>query len=173
MFTRHDQRGAAFRVWPGGAVQVLHHFGPAQPPVGGLTLARDGQYLRRLPRAVAPTTWERSSRCLRGGGITNLDDFTGGSDGAHPYRRPDSERERRFLRNHRQGVRRYGSVYRITRYGNFTLLHTFNGTRWKRTLRCRWCRAQTTTSTELPVRRVVGWYGTIFRVSSTGDFKVL
>ena len=42
----------------------------------------------------------------------------------------------------------------------------------ERILGGRWFKAQTTTSTELPFGGQ-GDYGTVFRVSSSGDFKVL
>ena len=70
------------------------------------------------------------------------------------------------------GILQDGSVYRITKYGNFTLLHTFTRIDGA-SHRARWCRAQTTISTEPPVGGGEGDNGTIFRISSSGDFKVL
>ncbi len=46
MITGPTIAGTAFSISPGGTLKVVHRFGPpgAVRPVGGLTLATDGQY---------------------------------------------------------------------------------------------------------------------------------
>ena len=85
-----DQHGTAFSITPSGTVTVVHRFAlPAQSrPVGGLTLARDGQYYG-ANKAVAPTAMETIFKMKQGGGLTVLHAFDPAASGCSmPYAPP-------------------------------------------------------------------------------------
>ena len=123
--------------------------------------------------------WSRGLRpywCLRAlgtifkmsqdGSVTTLHDFTGGSDGEYPATAPIQSVKGDFY-----GTTE-GTVYRITKYGRFTLLHAFTGS--DGTLP----NTQLVQGTDYyfygtTVQGGQSGFGTIFRVSSSGDFKVL
>ena len=159
-----DEVGKAFRIWPGGEVQVMLLDGGEAD--GGLILATDGKFYGTTQfgrTSESGTVFKMSQK----GTITTLHTFTGGSDGADPIAAPIQSVEGDFY-----GTTRYGSVYRITKYGDFTLLHTL-----------------TASEGSVPAAPLVqgtdyyfygttssgGQYGhgTIFRVSRSGHFKVL
>jgi uncharacterized repeat protein (TIGR03803 family) len=168
-----DKVGKAFRIWTGGTVQVLHQFGVNSRPEGGLVLGTDGKFYG--------TTYQGGSLKLgsifklsSNGTVTTLHNFTGGNDGAYPAGSPIQSAGGDFFGT---TVGAYtgsdsGSVYRITKDGNFTVLHTFNGSDGAGPM------GQLVQGTDFyfyGATREGGSSnnGTIFRISSSGDFKVL
>jgi uncharacterized repeat protein (TIGR03803 family) len=163
--------GKAFRIWPGGSLQVVHQFPYLSQPLG-LVLARDGKFYG--------ATYESGTLHLgtifkmsQDGSVTTLYEFQGGSDGEHPGAAPIQSVKGDFYGT-TEGLLNStdGSVYRITKDGNFTLLHAFTGIDGR--------------NPYAPVVQGTDYYfygttlfggqsdfGTIFRVSSSGDFKVL
>jgi uncharacterized repeat protein (TIGR03803 family) len=107
------------------------------------------------------------------GSITTLYEFQGGSDGEYPGAAPIQSVEGDFYGT-TEGLlgSTYGSVYRITKYGNFTLLHAFTGSDGRNPYEPL---VQGTNYYFYGTTLFGGQsdYGTIFRVSSSGDFKVL
>jgi uncharacterized repeat protein (TIGR03803 family) len=168
----------AFRIWPSGSLQVLHQFGDGGP-WSGLILATDGRFYgttRTNGTFSAGTVFKMS----QDGRVTKLHDFTGGSDGDWPYAAPIQSVEGDFYGttggNEAAGVPPYGSAYRITKYGNFTLLHdfTFSDGSSPRGPLVQGVDYYFYGTTVLGGQYGAPYgYGTIFRVSSTGDFKVL
>lgn len=119
----------AFRLWPSGSLQVLHQFGEGGP-WGGLILATDGKFYGTT-RTNGTFRQGTVFKMSQDGSITKLHDFTGGSDGGWPYAAPIESVGGDFYgtttRTSSAGNVSYGSIYRITKYGKFTLLHTFTG----------------------------------------------
>jgi uncharacterized repeat protein (TIGR03803 family) len=168
----------AYRIWTSGSIQILHQFGDGGP-WSGLILATDGEYYgttRTNGTFSAGTIFKMSQE----GNVTNLHDFTGGNDGDWPYAGPIQSLEGDFYGttggNEGAGFPPFGSVYRITKDGNFTLLHDFSGSDGASP---RGPLVQGTdyyfygTTVQGGKNGPPYGYGTIFRISSTGDFKVL
>jgi len=165
--------GKAFRIWPSGSLQVLHQFNSG--PWGGLILATDGKFYgtTNVSGTLGLGTIFKMSQ---EGSVTRLHDFTGGSDGANPLAAPiQSVKGDYFYGTTSKGSPEFledGTVYRITKYGNFTLLHTF------RRFDGAQPNAQLVQGTDYYFYGTTrfggeGDNGTIFRISSSGDFKVL
>jgi uncharacterized repeat protein (TIGR03803 family) len=168
----HGNASVAFRIWPGGDVQILHRFTtPGDFSPNGLTLATDGKFYGGAS-AGAGSIFKMSQDGL----VTTLYRFTGGSDGASPYGPPIQSVEGDFYGvtsgNQVSGPAEHGSVYRITKYGKFTLLHTFVGSDGSEPDSPL---VQGTDHYFYGTTHFGGTngYGTIFRVSSSGAFKVL
>jgi uncharacterized repeat protein (TIGR03803 family) len=168
--------GSAFYITTGGSLKVLHSFDGAdgQDSASGLTLATDGQYYGTT-RQGGTYGYGTIFKMTQNGIVTTLYSFHGGADGAYPTAPPIQSVGGDFYGvTEGQGATYFGSVYKITRYGDFTLLHTF---------------PSTGADGEEPAGPLVQgtdyfFYGTatnrgahgagtIFRVSSTGDFKVV
>ena len=165
--------GKAFRVWTDGTLQVLHQFDPVfgNEPESGFTLAIDGQYYGTTVSGGA-FGYGTIFKMSQNGTVTKLYDFTGGSDGANPYAAPIQSVEGDFYGTSQGCCSNYGSVYRITKYGNFTLLHAFTNADGRNPF------AELVQGTNyyfygMTMDGGAGGNGTIYRVSSTGDFKVL
>ena len=160
---------AAFRIGPLGSIHILHQYGTVSQPVGGLTLARDGRFYG-ITLWADPTRRERYSGYLRAVASPNF--MTSPEDPTvHTLRRPDSERGRRLLRPRGRGVRRPSRfIQRITTDGNMTLLHSFNGSDGSNPRAAG--PGQDYRFYGVTIRGPSN-AGTIFRVSSTGDFEVL
>lgn len=164
----------AFRITTSGSLLVLHKFEDGWP-FSGLILARDGMFFgttRGGGAFDAGTVFKMSET----GTVTTLHDFAGGADGELPYAAPIQSVKGDFYGttsgNDSLGTPPFGSVYRITEDGNFTLLHAFTGSDGA--------------SPRGPLVQGADYYfygttigggqygdGTIFRVSSSGEFQVL
>jgi uncharacterized repeat protein (TIGR03803 family) len=159
-----DQVGDAFRIWPDGSLQVLPLAGGEAD--GGLILATDGKFYGTTKfgsTSESGTVFKMSPD----GTVTTLHVFTGGSDGADPIAAPIQSVEGDFY-----GTTKYGSVYRITKYGDFTLLRTLTGTEGSVP------EGPLVQGTDYYFYGTTAWggqygHGTIFRVSRSGNFKVL
>ena len=172
--------GAAFRITTRGSLSVLHSFNglDGNRSDSGLTLATDGQYYGATSAGGA-YGYGTIFKMTQGGTITTLYSFpAGGADGGCPFAPPIQSQAGDFYGTTSgcggwadpQGLS--GSVYKITKYGEFTLLHTISA-------------AEGTNPTGPLVQgtdyRFYGTAafgganggGTIFRVSSAGNFQVL
>jgi uncharacterized repeat protein (TIGR03803 family) len=123
-----DELGTAFRITRGGAVTVLHHFrgSDGKGPVGGLTLATDGKFYGTTDsggRHSQGTIF----RITAGGALTTLYSFAGRTDGSNPQAPPIQGFNDGFYGTTVGGTAPgdYGSVYKITPSGAFTVLHNF------------------------------------------------
>jgi uncharacterized repeat protein (TIGR03803 family) len=163
---------ATFRIGPLGSLHVLHQFANSSQP-GGLTLARDGYYygITRFGGLNKAGTIFRMSQT---GGMTKLHDFSGGSDGAVPSAAPIQSVEGDFYLTTGGSALGdlYGTVQRMTRDGNMTLLHAFNGSDGQGPVGVL---VQGTDYRFYGVTQSGGPNdaGTIFRVSSSGNFELL
>lgn len=175
--TAGDPNGGsmAFRIWPGGGVQALHHFGRNNlgyfNPVSGLAMGTDGRFYGTTQQGGTDSLGS-IFKMKQDGGVTTLYDFEGGTDAAYPSPAPIQSIEGDFYGLAGPG-NQYASAYRITKDGNFTLLHSFTGN-----------AAGWEPMGEL-IQGTDGYFygtmyaggpkdhGTIFRISSTGDYKLL
>jgi uncharacterized repeat protein (TIGR03803 family) len=164
----HYELGKAFRIWPGGGLQVLHQFDGQDggDPYSGLILATDGRFYGTTATS-GKFGYGTIFKMSQDGSLTTLHDFTGGPDGGGPRPAPIQSVEGDFY-----GNTQYGSVYRITKYGDFTLLHTLTSSDGMSP------QGPLVQGTDFYFYGTAQWggqygYGTIFRVSSSGDFKVL
>lgn len=170
-----DGLGTAFKITPKGSLTVLHHFsGPdGQGPVGGLTLGTDGSY---YGASDSGGLYSRGTifKITAGGTLTTLYSFTGGADGSNPEGAPIEGFDGNFYGPTRGGSTSsdYGSVYKITPSGAFTVLRTFSildGVGPIGSL------VQAPDGYFYGTTQFGGAHnlGTIFRISSSGYFKTL
>lgn len=151
--------GVEFRMSTGGHLRVLHTFGGPSP--GGLTLGTDGEYYGTTEKGGA-YSMGKVFKMSQDGTVTTLHDFTGGSDGSYPLAPPIEGEDGAF----------YGTtsttVYRITKYGVFTLLHDVPYQPIGPLVQGKDLYFYGTSAYGGP-----GHIGAIFRVNRSGDFKVL
>lgn len=175
--TISQSRGGAmittsFRIWPGGNVQAL---GPLTGDSrSGFTLATDGQYYGTTDSG-GTSGLGTVFRMSQDGSVTTLHGFQPGNGSAiHPelpMTAPIQSVEGDFYGNTGAGAN-YASVYRITKTGEFTVLHTFlNG-------EGRAPYAPLVQGTDYNFYGTMAYggsgdRGTIFRVSSSGVSKIL
>jgi|HubBroStandDraft_5_1064220.scaffolds.fasta_scaffold00539_2 uncharacterized repeat protein (TIGR03803 family) len=122
--------GSVFRITPTGSLTVLYNFdGPhGQAPLGGLTLGTDGSFYG--------TTWYGGAtgngtifRITPKGQLTTLYSFTGGNDGFQPYAPPIEGIDGNFYGTAGfGGAGGFGTAYKVTPSGTFTVLHAFDST---------------------------------------------
>lgn len=157
--------GKAFSITTAGSLKVVHAFKGVTQLTSGLTLGTDGKYY-----GVAPTGGAYGQgkvfKMTADGVVTTLYSFHGGADGGHPTAPPIESEAGQF----------YGTsdnaVYKVTRYGDFTLLHTFEGINGA--------------GPKGPLVQGTDYFfygttsgggtsgkGTIFRISRNGDFQLL
>src|SRR6185437_6066501 len=126
--------GTAFKITTRGSLSVLHSFNglDGQRSDSGLTLATDGQYYGATSAGGA-YGYGTIFKMTQGGTITTLYSFpAGGADGGCPFAPPIQSEAGDFYGTTSgcggwadpQGLS--GSVYKITKYGQFTLLHTIS-----------------------------------------------
>lgn len=171
-----DQHGTAFRITPSGTLTVVHRFAPPGGfgPVGGLTLATDGLYYGTNDGGGLHG-YGNVFKMKQGGGLTVLHAFDGSGSCSEPWAPPIQSAHGDFYGTARgDGYIHIGCIYRITSSGEFTVLHSF---------------VPYGLDGGLPAAPLVQgldgyFYGTtvwagaynvgvIFRISSTGDYKVL
>jgi uncharacterized repeat protein (TIGR03803 family) len=163
--------GSLFRIAPNGTLTVLHHFGGAASPAGGLILATDSNFYGTTQNGG---TYEQGTifRMTAQGAVTTLYNFTGGTDGGWPNAAPIQSIGGDFYGTTVGQDGQNGSVYKLTCSGKFTVLHSF-------------ATADGTNPYGPLVQKEDGYFygttfnggtqglGTIFRISASGDFKVL
>jgi uncharacterized repeat protein (TIGR03803 family) len=168
-----DLHGVAFRVETSGALTVEHEFDKATGDLAssGLTLGRDGEF---YGATMFGGIGQAGSvyRMTPDGTVTTLHEFTGG-DESHPQAPPVQSLYGDFYGTTSGDDSHPGAVYKIDSSGVYTLLHTFTGK-----------------DGSGPVAPLVQdpnnfWFygaaadsgpsnvGTLFRISSTGQFEVL
>lgn len=164
----------AYRIWPDGTLQVLHKFG-ITAPVGGLTLATDGRFYGTTSMG-GPNAMGTVFKMTQDGSVTKLYEFKDGSDGARPWAPPIQSVEGDFYgttygtpSGGQAGD--YGSVYRISKYGNITVLHSF--TQFAANPTGPLVQGTDFHFYGATYRGGPGHYGSIFRVSSSGNFATL
>lgn len=169
-----DNLGAAYRITATGGLTVLHSFdgSDGQNSASGLTLSTDGDYYGTTRQGGAfgyGTVYKMSQE----GVVTTLYDFQGAADGAYPIAQPIESTAGEFYgTTEGQGPTYSGSVYKITKDGDFTVLHTFTGPDGAEPY------APLVQGTDfffygVATNRGAYGSGTIYRVSASGDFKVL
>lgn len=165
----------AFRISTSGSLQVLHQFDSSSN--SGLVLARDGRF---YGTAAGGGTFNAGTvfNMAPDGTVTTLYNFTGGSDGASPQAPPIQSVDGDFYGTAYGGGTSQGynagTVYKISKDGNFTLLYDFAGgsadgqSPWAPLVQGTDYRFYGTTTEG-------GWNnsdnGTLFRISSTGSYK--
>jgi uncharacterized repeat protein (TIGR03803 family) len=170
--------GTAFKITTGGNLTVLHRFNGADgaAPWAGLTLATDGQYYGATD--VGGIFSQRNGngtvfKMTQHGTITTLYKFQDGADGYGPLAPPVQSVAGEFYGTTASATSfGVGSVYKVTKYGDFTLLHSFKEAEGATPIGPL---VQGTDYFFYGTAEDGGKYGhgTIFRISSSGDFKVL
>jgi uncharacterized repeat protein (TIGR03803 family) len=122
--------GGVFKITPQGVFTVLHGFSAAdaaQNPESGLTLGTDGNFYGATSGCCELGT---IFKMTPSGTVATLYTFTGGADGKIPYAPPIQGIDGNFYGTASQGGSNsgLGTVYKLTRTGTFTTLHTFLGT---------------------------------------------
>jgi uncharacterized repeat protein (TIGR03803 family) len=128
---------ATFNVTPTGILTPLYSFadnGDGAYPYGGLTLGTDGLfYGTTYGGGFANPKYGTVFKMTSSGGLTTLYTFTDGSDGALPIAPPVEGIDGNFYGttcNACNGpiATGFGTIYKITPTGTFTVLHQFTGT---------------------------------------------
>jgi uncharacterized repeat protein (TIGR03803 family) len=158
----------AFRIWTDGTFQSLHDFFP-YGPIGGLSLGKDGLFYGTDSSSLS--VFKMTSN----GSLKNIYyfyNFTGGENW-FPTAAPIQSIRGDYLYGTTLGLggTSMGVVYKITKYGDFTLLHAFSGTDGSDPDKL----VQGTDYNFYGTTMWGGTYneGTVFRISASGDFKVL
>ncbi len=123
--------GAVFKITPGGVLTLLYSFsGPdGSYPNGGLTLGTDGNFYG--------TTYEGGSACCGtifkitpGGTLTTLYNLgTQSTDGGFPWASPIQGTDGNWYgTTYSGGAGGYGTVYKLTPAGVYTVLYAFENT---------------------------------------------
>lgn len=171
--------GTAFKITTAGSLTVVHSFQGTEgaDPFAGLTLATDGQFYGAADVGGISTVQRNGDgtifKMTQHGTITTLYKFQGGADCDGPVAPPIESLAGEFYGTAATGSPvGQGSVYKITKYGNFTLLHTFTGGDGSMPLGAL---VQGTDYYFYGTTFFGGTHnlGTIFRISSSGEFKVL
>ena len=113
--------GVIFQMTPAGVLTELYSFvGPpdGSKPNAGLTLGLDGNFYGSTVLG-GPSNVGTIFRVTPAGAVTILYSFTGGTDGAYPYGTPILGNDGNLY-----GLTQYGTAYKITTSGVFTLLGT-------------------------------------------------
>ncbi|HVM60699.1 MAG TPA: choice-of-anchor tandem repeat GloVer-containing protein [Verrucomicrobiae bacterium] len=128
--------GTVFRVGTNGVVTILHSFGTQAGdgyiPGAGLLQGSDGYFYGSTANGGSGTACDGGCgtifRVSSSGAITILHSFTGGSDGSAPYALVIPGSDGYFYSTTTSGgADGYGTAFRISSSGTFTLLHTFAG----------------------------------------------
>ncbi len=126
-----SSRGAIFKITPAGTLTELYSFtgGDGSYPKGGLTLGTDGNFYG--------TTYEFGTQCCGtifkitpGGTLTTLYNFgTKSTDGSYPYAPPIQGTDGNWYgTTYSGGAGGYGTVYKLTTAGVYTVLYAFENT---------------------------------------------
>jgi uncharacterized repeat protein (TIGR03803 family) len=167
-----DNNGTAFRITPSGTLTVVHRFTPPGGirPVGGLTLATDGQY---YGTNALGGLYGRGNvfKMKQGGGLTVLHTFTA-AEGGIPIVPPIESVAGDFYGTTAGDASHPGCIYRITKSGEFTVLHLLSGSDGAQS------NAPLVQGSDFFFygTATIGGahdYGTIFRISADGTFEVL
>ena len=121
--------GAAYKVTVGGVLSNLYNFGTigtdGNTPYGGLTLGTDGNFYGTT-YGGGTTQYGTVFKVTPSGTLTTLYNFTAGNDGALPIAPPIQGTDGNYYGTTCPGCNGapgYGSVYKITPAGTFTVLY--------------------------------------------------
>ena len=125
--------GTVFDITPGATLTVLYDFDGTlgELPNSGLTLATDGKFYGTTA-AGGPSNAGTIFNTTPSGKVTVLYNFTGGSNGSFPSAPPIQGADGSFYGTTPYGGHKTcnggagcGTVYKLTRSGQFTTLHQF------------------------------------------------
>jgi len=135
-----SEEGTVFDMTPAGALSVLFTFygslsgfnNTGAIPTSGLTLGTDGNFYGSANQYGA-FGFGNVFVITPGGALTDLHDFTGGSDGGFPYSAPIEGRDGNYYGTTSCGGDQScsnnggnGTIYKITPSGTLTTLYTFD-----------------------------------------------
>ena len=121
--------GAVYRITPGGALRRLHQFncGIEGVPTSGLTLGTSGNFYGTTANGGA-NNLGTIFKITASGGLTTLYSFTGGADGLWPLAVPIQGTDGNFYGTTSDfPYEGFGTAYKITPSGTFTLLGSLPG----------------------------------------------
>jgi uncharacterized repeat protein (TIGR03803 family) len=154
----------------------MHQFNvtDGQAPIGGLTLGKDGYYYGATAFGGNAGFGTVFNMRADNGGIGTLYSFSGGDDGAYPFAAPVQSIGGDFFGTTvgTSDKNPFGSIYKISSSGVFTLLHVFKGTDGS----FPYAPLMQATDGDFYGTTLQGGaygLGTIFRISRWGDFTVL
>jgi uncharacterized repeat protein (TIGR03803 family) len=162
----------AFRIGPLGSFHTLHQWTGGGKPYSGLDLATDDKYYG-INEVGGTDKLGTVFRMTASGGVSTLYNFPGGSGGAFGMSVMQSM-EGDFYVSTSGGSYSgddHGSILRMTKDGNVTLLHAFTGSDGTGPMVL--VQGADFRFYGVTARGGSGNGGTIFRISSTGDFEVL
>jgi uncharacterized repeat protein (TIGR03803 family) len=124
--------GAAYKLTPSGLLTTLYDFGSVTGDgfsgFGGLTLGTDGNYYGTT-YGGGFASFGTIFKMTAGGGLTTLYTFTNGADGSLPTAPPIQGTDGNYYGTTCPGCNNqggYGSIYKISPAGAFTLLYAFD-----------------------------------------------
>jgi uncharacterized repeat protein (TIGR03803 family) len=171
--------GAAYKVTPSSALTVLYDFGSGTGsdggyPYGGLTLGADGNFYGTT-NSLSGVSNGTVFKMTPAGALTTFYSFADASDGARPYAPPIQGTDGNFYgTTSGDGSGNFGSIYKITPSGTFTVLYTCEITH------CEDLQAPLIQGTDGNFYGTSeyggtsgGSYGTIFKITSAGKLTVI
>ena len=171
--------GAAYKITPAGVPTTLYSFsdnGDGSYPYGGLTLGTDGNfYGTAYSGGFGGARYGTVFKETPGGAFSILYTFADGTDGALPISPPIQGTDGNFYGTtctdcNGSAATGFGSIYRITTSGTFSVLYTCDGTI---------CYApegplvQGTDGNFYGTSAYGGGFGNIFKITSAGKLTVL
>lgn len=130
-----NNSGAAYSVTPSGTLTELYAFGSLTDgvqPIGGLSLGTDGDLYGTTSSGLSNASYGTIFKMTPSGTLTTLYTFTDGPDGAAPYAPPIEGRDLNFYgtacTSCDGSATGFGSIYKITPSGTFSVLYTCNAT---------------------------------------------
>lgn len=123
--------GSVFRMTPSGAVTILHQFDYANTggyPHGQLTKGKDGNFYG-VTSAGGANTYGTVFKVTPKGVLTVMKHFSYSSDGAKPRGHMVLASDGNFYGlTYNGGANGYGTVFKMSPAGSFSVLKSFNGT---------------------------------------------
>jgi len=122
--------GTVFKITPAGQLTTLHAFNRADGacPTFGVTLGRDGNLYGTTSAGGPSADFGVVFRLTPAGAYSILYAFTGGTDGGYPEASVVQATDGNFYGTTPAfGADGWGTLFRISADGTFTLLHAFTG----------------------------------------------
>ncbi|HZP81223.1 MAG TPA: choice-of-anchor tandem repeat GloVer-containing protein [Chthonomonadaceae bacterium] len=164
--------GTVFKITRAGALTVLHTFGYARPN-GGLIQAQDGDFYGTTGGDVAGNYLYRITPT---GNFTDIFDFSTGVEGRHPVAGVIQGSDGALYgTTYDSGTTGGGTVFRRDASGTVTPLHAFTGDEGYAPTASLLQASDGLfygTTSRGGIEANSG-YGSVFRITATGDFKVL
>jgi len=170
--------GTVFKLGRNGAFSLLHSFSgtpDGEDPEAGLIIDRAGNLSGTTVYGGNAGGFGAVFSCSKDGTLTLLHSFAGTPDGENPYAglATDSAGNGYGTTKYGGTAGGYGTVFKIDRFGNFSLLHSFAGDpdgvnpMGPVVVDARGNIYGTT------YYGGVNGYGSVFRIDSTGNFTIL